>query len=146
MIGHNFLLIIRNFKRFKSSFLINLLGLSTGLACALLIFMWVRDEMNMDKFHAAGDRLLQLMENQKASESNVNVTDSTPGMLAEKLSSDLPEVEYAVVMTPSYWFDPFQLKYKEQSVVATSVYASKDFFRMFSFELLAGTQNEVLKD
>src|SRR5690349_9503860 len=144
MLTHNFLIILRNFKRFKSSFLINLLGLSTGLACSLLIFLWVRDEMKMDKFHS--DRLMQVMEFQKNSESNIRVTDSTPGLLAEKLASDVPEVEYSAVVTPPYWFEPFQLGNKEKYVATRSLYASKDFFRMFSFNLLAGATQNVLKD
>ena len=51
MFRHNLLLIYRNFKRYKSSFLINLTGLSTGLACTLLIYLWVNDELSVDKFH-----------------------------------------------------------------------------------------------
>ena len=51
MFKHNLLITIRGFLRYKSSFLINLLGLSTGLACTLLIYLWVNDEMQVDKFH-----------------------------------------------------------------------------------------------
>ena len=46
MFRHNLLISYRNFLRFKSSFFINLIGLSTGLACVLLIFIWVNDELN----------------------------------------------------------------------------------------------------
>lgn len=143
MITHNLLIIIRNINRSRSSFLINLLGLSTGLACALLIFLWVRDEMNMDKFHQAGDRLVEIMEHNRTGDE-VGTTYSTPGLLAEKLASDQPDVEYAVVVTPPFWFDPFLLKHGEHQVSAVSVYASKDFFRMFSFELLEAS--DVLRD
>ncbi len=51
MIRHNFLLTFRNFKRYKITFLINLIGLSSGLACALLIYLWVNEELSVDKFH-----------------------------------------------------------------------------------------------
>ena len=50
MFRHNILITYRNFLRYKSSFLINLLGLSTGLACTLLIYLWVADELSVDKF------------------------------------------------------------------------------------------------
>src|SRR5690242_1759871 len=46
LISHNLLIIYRNFLRFKSTFLINLLGLSTGLTCLVLIYLWVNDELN----------------------------------------------------------------------------------------------------
>ena len=45
MLKHNLILVYRNFIRFKSVFLINLIGLSTGLACVLLIYLWVKDEL-----------------------------------------------------------------------------------------------------
>ena len=58
MVRHNLLISYRNFLRFKSSFFINLIGLSTGLACVLLIFIWVNDELKMDQFHEYGDQTL----------------------------------------------------------------------------------------
>src|SRR5258706_11725803 len=53
---HTLLLVYRSFLRYKSSFFINLIGLSTGLACALLIYFWVSDELNVDKFNAKDAR------------------------------------------------------------------------------------------
>ena len=57
MIRHYLLLIYRNFKRFKTTFFINLVGLSTGIACALLICLWVMDEWSFDRYHEKDDRL-----------------------------------------------------------------------------------------
>ena len=51
MLKHYLLLIYRNIIRSKSYFFINLIGLSAGLVCTLLIYLWVRDELRMDKFH-----------------------------------------------------------------------------------------------
>jgi hypothetical protein len=61
MLQHYFILIYRSFKRFKSTFFINLIGLSTGLASALLIYLWVHDELTMDKFHNKDNRLYMVM-------------------------------------------------------------------------------------
>jgi putative ABC transport system permease protein len=63
MFRHNILISYRNFLRYKSSFFINLLGLSSGLACALLIHLWIADEMSVDKFHRKGDQLYQVLRN-----------------------------------------------------------------------------------
>ena len=52
MLKHFLIIFIRNFKRYKSASLINLFGLSVGLASTLLIYLWVNDELNMDKFNA----------------------------------------------------------------------------------------------
>ena len=83
---------IRQFKRDKSSFLINVIGLSTGLACALLILLWVHDEYSKDKFHVNDDRLFCVMEFQEYS-SGLSATRSTPGLLAQALGDEIPEIE-----------------------------------------------------
>jgi putative ABC transport system permease protein len=51
MFRHNFLITYRNFLCYKSSYFINLAGLSRGLACTLLIYLWVNDEVHIDKYH-----------------------------------------------------------------------------------------------
>ena len=61
MLRHTLLLIYRNTLRFKSTFLINLIGLSSGLACTLLIYLWAADELSFDRYHANNERLFQAM-------------------------------------------------------------------------------------
>jgi hypothetical protein len=145
MLRHNFLLLYRNFKRFRGTFFINLAGLSTGLACTLLIYLWVNDEWQVDKFHAKDSRLFKVFEKQKHS-GNIGVTESTPGLLAETLAEDMVEVEYAATVTPSYWFDRFTLSVKDKRVNAAGIYAGKDYFNIFSFDLLHGDASRVLAD
>jgi hypothetical protein len=99
MFRHNLLLIYRNFKRFKSAFFINLVGLSTGLASALLIYLWVMDEVRMDDFHEHSDRLYQVMEH-RVKADGIWTAQTTPGPLAEALVADMPEIEYVV---PCSW-------------------------------------------
>ena len=65
MLQHHFLIAFRNIQRHNSSFFINLIGLSTGLACAILIFMWVQDERSFDKFHDKDSQLFQVIESSK---------------------------------------------------------------------------------
>ena len=81
MLQHHLLLIYRNFKRYKNSFFINLIGLTAGLTCALMIYLWVNDELQIDNFHNKGNRLYQVMENEQT-EGGTNTTDQTVGVLA----------------------------------------------------------------
>lgn len=143
MLRHTLLLIYRNFKRFKSAFFINLIGLSTGLACALMIYLWVNDELHIDKFHQKDSRLFQVMELQQHSGS-IRVTDSTPGLLAEALEEEMPEVEYATVATPFYWYDKFTLSTTEKNLDATGIYASQNYFKILSYGLLQGDPDAAL--
>ncbi|MEJ2196183.1 MAG: ABC transporter permease, partial [Ignavibacteriaceae bacterium] len=100
MLKHNFLIVFRSFKRFKSTFFINLIGLSTGLACALLIYLWVNDELNVDKFNKNDNRLYQVMENAHLTD-RIITQPYTPDLLAETMAEEIPEIEYATAVTPS---------------------------------------------
>ena len=98
MLRHNLLLTFRSFQRYKSTFLINLIGLSSGLACALLIFLWVQDELSVDKFHANDNQFYQVLHNIPTSEGIVT-TETTQGLLAEALTQEM-QIGRAHVWTP----------------------------------------------
>ncbi len=144
MIKHYCLIAVRNLKKQKGSFLINLVGLSTGLACTLFIYLWVHDEMSVDKFHAKDSSLYQVME--KSKENNVDVVhEGTQGLLADAMVKDLPEVDHAVtVMSMEKEGFYFNVKTPDKILKAAGMFAGKDFFSMFSFKLLKGNAGQVL--
>ncbi|MBN9386037.1 MAG: ABC transporter permease [Chitinophagaceae bacterium] len=146
MLRHYLLIAVRNLRRHKSSFFINWIGLSTGLACAFLIYLWVNDEWNFDKFHANDSRLYQVMEKNKISDE-IQVHESTQGLLATSMQKDLPEVESAVtVMDLKKVGIYFQMRTTDKVVKTGGLSAGRDFFRMFSFPLLRGRPDQVLAD
>ena len=147
MLRHNLILIYRSFKRFRSTFIINLLGLSTGLASALLIYLWVNDELTMDKFHEKDSRLYQVRENW-SEDTGGNTTIESSGPAADALKADMPEVEYAAALAPPTWpqFDRFVLSANERITRATGQYAGKDYFNIFSYKLIQGDANRALAD
>jgi putative ABC transport system permease protein len=142
MFNHYLLLIYRNFLRSKSYFLINLTGLTTGLTCTLLIFLWVRDEYRMNKFHEKDARLYQILEHQKYADE-IMTTTSTPGILAETLKQEMPEIEYAATTT---WISPYTLSVGDHNVKAEGYHAGEDYFNIFSYKLIQGDPGQVLKD
>lgn len=144
MLRHNLLIAYRNFLRYKSSFLINLIGLSTGLACVLLISLWVRDEVNIDQFHKNRERLYQVLENVEQGGDTIT-RFTTAGPTAEALSTEFPEVEMSVMSTVSRILDRV-LSNGETDIKAKELFAGRDFFRMFSFELAQGDPEQVLAD
>lgn len=137
MLRHNLLLIYRNFKRFKTTFFINLIGLSTGLACALLIYLWVNDELQVDKFHEKGKHLFLVMSNHK-NVDNIVTFPNTPGLLADALYQEIPGIEYAV--STSGWIGKFSVSNGDIHVKAKGQFASKDFFKAFTYKLIHGNQ------
>jgi putative ABC transport system permease protein len=144
MLQHHLLLIYRNFKRYKSSFFINLVGLTAGLTCTLLIYLWVNNEVQMDRFHSKGSQLYQVMENQRT-EAGINTTDLTVGILGKALLNEMPEVEDAVTVSPAYWIAQSKLLVKNNiGINGAGIFAGKNFFKVFSYPLISGSNNEVL--
>lgn len=141
MIRYSLLLLYRNFRRFKNTFLINLLGLSTGLACVLLIFLWVSDELSVDKFHENDSRLFQVMTNHHNAGGIVTM-EAAPGLLAKAMAEELPEVKYAV--SSSIIPDKFIISEDGKHITASGQFVGKDFFNAFSFPLLHGNKSQVL--
>ncbi|MBX2870618.1 MAG: ABC transporter permease [Saprospiraceae bacterium] len=137
---HNIKISIRNFRKYGSSFLINLIGLSTGLACVLMIYLWVQDERSIDQFHAHKDRLYQLQEN--VDQGNGMITRiTTAGPTAAALQEEFPEVEQAITTT---WIDGYTLSREDKNLSADGIYAGDGFFDLFSWELLEGDKKQVL--
>jgi putative ABC transport system permease protein len=142
MLRHNFLIIYRNFKRFKSTFIINLIGLSTALACSLLIYLWVNEELSVDKFHKNNDRLYHIMEH-RIKADGIWTSPTTSGPLAESLEAEMPEIEYAISTS---WTQTVTFSVDGKNMKIKGRYTGKDFFNMFSFDLLEGNANQVLKE
>jgi len=140
MIKHNLLLLLRNFWRFKTTFFINLAGLSAGLACTLLIYYWVTDEIQMDQFHEKKDRLFEVMENRVKS-GGIWTAYTTSGLLGETITSDMPEVEMAFNMSMD---QGATFTVGDKNLKVRGNFAGKDFFKMFSFPLLQGNADKVL--
>lgn len=148
MFRHNFLLTYRNFKRQRLSFFINLLSLSTGLTCSLLIYLWISDELSVDKFHAKDNRLVQVLLNEKIPDGIVS-GPYTQGLLAGSLAEKIPEVEYAVSAVPYELFEgeKFILSNGEQRFfTARNQFVGKDYFKVFSFDLVQGDKDRVLEN
>lgn len=121
---------------------INILGLGLGIACSLLIYLWVQDELSYDRFHEHENRLYKVMVHQLDKDGSViSSFDATPGLLAEAFKNEIPEVAGAATVLWEY----------EPAVAAGEKIGrekgrcvSPDFFRMFTFPLVKGDVNTVL--
>lgn len=142
MIQHSLLLIYRNFLRAKSYFFINLVGLTVGLVATLFIYLWVNDELRINKFHKKNARLFEVMEHQKYA-GELMTTTSTPGLLAETLKEEMPEVVFAATTT---WISSNTLSVDALNIKAKGYHVGPDYFQIFSYPLLQGQPELVLKD
>jgi putative ABC transport system permease protein len=146
MLKHMFTIAIRSIKKHRSSFAINLTGLSTGLAFAFLLYLWVQDEKSMDKFHVNDNRLYQVME--KSTENGViRIQEGTQGPLSEAMEKDLPEVKNAVtVMNLAKEGMDITLKNGEKTFKTAGIFSGEAFFQVFTFPLISGNSGNVLKE
>jgi putative ABC transport system permease protein len=146
MLKHILTIAVRSIQKHKSSFIINLTGLSTGLAFAFLLYLWVQDEKSIDKFHVNDSRLYGVME--KSTENDlIRVQDHTQGPLSEAMEKDLPEVEKAVtVMNLSKEGIDITMKNGEKSFKTGGIFSGEAFFQVFTFPLISGNAGKVLNE
>ena len=141
---YNLRLIFRNFKRHKSTFFINLIGLSTAFACAILIFLWVNDEKHVDKFHSQDNQLYQVLENHHMPEG-ITTQPWTPDLLGRTFATEIPEVAIETSVMPAGLLGNFSLTAGDKKTKAAGQFADYDFFKIFSFGLTQGDISQVLK-
>lgn len=133
----------RSVKQAPASFFVNLIGLSTALACAFLIFIWVHHETSIDKFNDKDDQLFQVMGIGRYGDA-VWVQRVLPPVLAETLLGSIPEVDYAI----NEAIIPAELRLSKDNIhiKAQGRYGDEDYFNVFSYELKYGDKKQVLAD
>jgi len=135
---------LRNLLRHKAFSAINIVGLALGMACSLLIMLWVQDEKAVDGFHVNGKQLFQVYEREH-NEGRIEAGYATQGLLAEELKRVIPEVQYAGSL--DYAAAPGTLNTFEAGnkvIKESGNFAGADFFSMFSYPLLQGNPETAL--
>lgn len=133
---------IRNLIRNKVFSTINIVGLALGMTCSLLIFLWVQDERSYDNFHANSDQLYKVIIHDKNKDGSISGSmDATPGILADALKKEIPEITYAATVG---WENDqlFAVGNKVSREKGRAV--GEDFFQMFSFPLSQGDTKTAL--
>src|ERR1700710_1817008 len=125
----------RNLWRNKFFSTINILGLALGMACSVLIIMWVQDELSIDAFHKNSDRLFSVVERQYY-DHKIEGQYATPGILGDEMKKVLPQVQNACNIS---WIDKNTFQVGDKILKIEGLSASADFFKMFSYPLLQGT-------
>ncbi|HMJ69911.1 MAG TPA: ABC transporter permease [Cyclobacteriaceae bacterium] len=137
----------RSLVKQKAYSAINILGLSIGVACCLLIVLFVSDEFSYDKFHEKGDRIYKFTLERIYPNHSTNYA-VVPHSFGTVIPKDFPEVEQVVrIQGPAnnVIVDHTNKKgeltqFEEQNILA----AEKNFFNVFSIKLLQGDPNKVL--
>ena len=133
---------LRNLRRHKIFSFINIFGLSVGLACSVLILLFVKSELSYDSFHKNADRIYRLSLFENYAKDNQHFNSITPGVLGPLLKSYYPEIENTVRIT----LEQGKVIYGTKTFVENYELVDPAFFKIFNFPLLKGNPDNVLND
>jgi putative ABC transport system permease protein len=129
-------------NRFYS--LINMTGLTAGLAVGILILLWVQDELSFDRFHRNITRIYRL-ENWAGTGSSRQIWTSTVAPIAEMGKKELPELKETVRISENGMYNLF--KYRNKSIKETHTsFADPSLFSVFDFPLIQGNPARPFTD
>ncbi len=143
MISNYFKIAFRNIWRHKGYSFINIFGLAIGLACCLLILLWVQDELSYDSFHANANNLYRVEQDQVYSGRKYHV-NVTPWPCGPGWEDEIPEV---VAATRYGWCGGRPFDYNGKTFIEGDVQAvDPAFFTIFDFPLRYGDPVTVIND
>ena len=137
----NYLIVAyRNLMRHKVYSLINVAGLSIGIAFCILAFLYVRHEWSFDAFHDKADRIYRVYSKGEVGEGSVAMA-TTPGPLGPALAEAFPEQMQRVVRIHTR---NRTLRYEDRSLRARIAYVDPGFWDVFTFPMLKGDPDTAL--
>ena len=142
MLKNFFKIAFRNLWRSKGFSAINIIGLAIGMASAIIILLWIQNEVSYDQFHEKKDRIYEAW-NRATFDGKLMSWNTTPKVLARTLEKDLPEVEQAVRVQ---WPSNFLFSIGDKRLTVQGRMVDSNFLQVFSFPLIKGNPSSVLND
>jgi len=130
-------LALRNMKRHWGYSLTNILGLAIGMACCILIFLWVQHELSYDSFHEKADDIYLLTVS-----SERGTGTSSPWALVPALRNDFPEI----IKGSWYGIFPLLTRYEDRVFFENAALVGSEFLEMFTFPFIRGRSEDALSD
>jgi len=123
----------------KVHVLINVLGLALAVAVSILISLFIRDEWTFDRFHSKADRIYRTWVKEDWGENQQFLNVATPFPMGPVLQENFPEVEHQVRI---HKFGT-QVKIGDRNFSETLTVAGRDFFKVFDFSLVRGSETAL---
>jgi predicted permease len=140
MFMHHLRIAIRSLWKHRGYSLINVAGLALGMAFTILILLWVRFEVQFDRFHENVDRLYLVAF--KARDDSF-FGDQTVGATAKHLRENYPEITHATRVSMTAWRT---LQYEGEKYVAGGLYVDPEFLEMFTIPIARGDAEAALAE
>ncbi len=128
---------LRNLKKYKGYSFINIAGLAIGMACFILIMLWVQDELNYERYNRNADRICRVIWDLDGTK-----IFATPGPFADWLKGTVPGISEVARVNQ----EVKKLQYKDKKLEAAARYIEPRFFDIFPFEFIKGNPKTALND
>jgi len=133
---------LRNIRRHKGYAFINIAGLAIGMACCILILLYIQFELSFDRYHEKADRIY-LVKRHGNFGGTENTSSANNALVAGLLKKDFPELDNAVRI--GFMPNP-AVKYEEKKFYEDDVlYADDSFFDMFTYSMVQGDPKTALE-
>jgi hypothetical protein len=137
-----FKITLRNILRHKGFSFINISGLAVGMACCILILMYVSEELSYDNFHEKGSRIYRANTISSIG-TNTRSYSVVPAVFAEGVATSTPEIETA---TRILGFGPLRIRHQDREhEVSNILLVDPTFFQIFSYDFVAGDPESSLE-
>ena len=146
MIRNYIKIAFRNLWKNKEFSFINIFGLVTGIACSLLIILFIKDELSYDRFHQDADQIYRVVKDFVNDDGSLIPDATTPAPLAPAMQKELPEVASVTRVRPN-WGRSYLIKYGDKKIPEDRVYGvDSSFFDVFTFPFVQGDAKNAFKD
>ena len=134
---------LRTVRRHKGFSFINIVGLAVGMACVIIIMLWVQYELSFDKHHEKADRIFRMASESHAYPPPKKVV-VTPPPMAPALVQEFPEIEAAARLSKGGRNKLFS--YRERHFYESYYAVDPSFFEIFTFDFVLGNSATALND
>ncbi|MGF6849391.1 putative ABC transport system permease protein [Chitinophaga sp. W3I9] len=132
----------RGIRRNKVYSALNILGLASGMAAALLIGLWVYVQVSYDRFLPGYQQVYKVRYNTN-NNGEINTSNSTNLPLAQALKEDFPEIKY---VAQTDWMGPHPLSVGDKRINVNGAMAGSDFLKIFQYSFIQGNAGTALSD
>jgi putative ABC transport system permease protein len=148
MITNHFKIAFRSIMKNKTFSFINIFGLATGMACSLLIFLFVKDELSYDRFNKDSAHIYRVVKDFVNDDGTPIPDATTPPALAIAMQREIPEVIDATrAFANPDWGGNFLFKYGDKKFNEQKIFfVDSSFFDVFTFPFISGNTRDAFKE
>ena len=145
MLRSYFKIAFRNLLRYKGFSFINIAGLAIGMACCILVALFIIDELSYDRHHQDSARIFRVVKDFVNDDGTTLPDATTPPAIGAAIQKDIPEIEHVARLMPG-WGNKFYVRNGEKRFVEENLYkADSSIFDVFTFTFIKGDPKTALQ-